>query len=424
VSTERPQVVIVGGGFGGLYAARALRNAPVQVTVIDRRNHHVFQPLLYQVAMAALNPSDIAAPIRSILSDQKNTSVILAEVSGIDVPGRRVILTDGEVPFDYCIVATGVTHSYFGRPEWSEYAPGLKSIEDALEIRRRMLLAFEAAERETDDDRRRRWLTFVIVGGGPTGVELAGSLGEIARHTLSRDFRRIRSAEARIVLIEGLDRILPTYPSDLSQKARRQLEHLGVEVQTSRRVTAIDGEGVSLGDERITAKTVMWAAGVQASPIAKSLAVPLDKAGRVLVRPDLTIPASDRIFVIGDLAAVPQDGGWVPGVAQGAIQGAQHVARAIRSGLRGRHVEPFRYRNRGNMATIGRAAAVAEFPRFQLSGTLAWMAWLFIHILFLIGFRNRLLVMIQWAWSYLTYQRGARLITGAPDQILPKRESS
>jgi NADH:ubiquinone reductase (H+-translocating) len=419
LSSAAPEVVIIGAGFGGLYAARALRDAPVHVTVIDKRNHHLFQPLLYQVATAALNPADIAAPVRSILRKQRNAEVILGEVKGIDVPNRRVELNDGAVSFDYCIVATGATHSYFGNDHWSELAPGLKTIEDALEIRRRIFLAFEAAERESDPAKRTSWMTFVVVGGGPTGVELAGSLAEIARHTLSRDFRRIRPSEARVILLEGLEHVLPTYPEKLSAKARRQLEAIGVEVQTSRRVTGIDAEGVSLGEERIPARTVLWAAGVRASELGASLGAPLDRAGRVLVESDLTIPGSDRLFVIGDLAAVADGEGWVPGVAQAAMQAGEYAARRIVDHMNGRPTPPFRYRNKGNMATIGRAAAVADLSWFHLSGLPAWLAWTFVHILFLIGFRNRLLVMIQWAWSYLTYNRGARLITGSPEKLLP-----
>lgn len=414
-----PQVVILGGGFGGLYAARALRRAPVRVTVVDRRNHHTFQPLLYQVATAALNPSEIAVPIRHVLRRQRNCSVILGEARAIDVEGRRVLLADGELAYDALIVATGATHSYFGRDEWAALAPGLKSIEDALEIRRRVLLAYEAAEREPDAARRREWLTFAVVGAGPTGVELAGALSEIARHALANDFRKIDPRQARVLLVEGKDRVLPSYPPELSEKARRQLERLGVEVRTGASVTAIDARGVQLGAERIPARTVLWAAGVQASPVARSLGAPLDRAGRVRVEPTLAIPGRSDVFVVGDLAAFEQDGRPVPGVAPAAIQGGRHAARNVLRALRGEPLWPFRYRDKGALATIGRAAAVADFGRVRLSGLLAWLAWLFVHIAFLIGFRNRVITMFQWAWSYVTYQRGARLITGdVPERLL------
>lgn len=413
---RKPHVVIVGAGFGGLYAARALRRANAQITVIDRRNHHVFQPLLYQVAMAALNPSDIAAPIRGILHSQKNTRVILGEVLLID-PKAGSLMTDtvGEVTFDHLILATGATHSYFGHQDWDSRAPGLKTLEDALEIRRRVLLAFEAAEIESDPAVQREWLTFVVVGAGPTGVELAGSLAEIARHSLATDFRNFDPRQSRVILIEGTERVLPPYPARLSEKARQQLVHLGVEVQTGRIVTTIDEHGVCVGEERIAARTILWAAGVQASPLGRALGVPVDRAGRVKVTPTLAIPGHDRVFVIGDLALFEQDGKPVPGVAPAAIQQGKHTGRNIVRILRGQAPLPFRYNDKGSLATIGRAAAVADFGRFQMSGLPAWLAWLGIHILFLIGFRNRFLVMIQWAWAYITYQRGARLITGRGD---------
>ena len=414
-----PHLVIVGGGFAGLYAARALRNAPIRLTVVDRRNHHLFQPLLYQVATAALNPSDIAAPIRSILRGQRNTSVILGDVQSVDRTRKQLILSDGALSYDYLIIATGATHSYFGNESWKRFAPGLKSIEDALEIRRRILLAFEAAERETDAAHRAEWLTFVVVGGGPTGVELAGALSEIARYTLSRDFRNIDPGEARVILLEGLPRILPTYPEELSRKGQSQLEGLGVDVRTGERVTAIDEEGVEIGGKRIATRTVLWAAGVQASPLAQSLHVPLDRAGRVIVRPDLTIPGDDDVFVIGDLAAVPHRDGLVPGVAPAAIQEGRHAAANLLRRLRGAAYTPFTYKDKGSLATIGRGSGIADLPFARLSGLVAWVAWLAIHIFFLIGFRNRLLVMIQWAWSYFTHQRGARLITGQPEDLLP-----
>jgi NADH:ubiquinone reductase (H+-translocating) len=412
-----PRVVIVGAGFGGLDAARTLRRAPVQVVVIDRRNHHLFQPLLYQVATAALNPSDIASPIRRILRGQENVEVVLAEATAVDVAARAVVLADGSVPYDYLIVATGATHSYFGHDDWARFAPGLKTIEDALDIRRRVLFAFEAAEREPDPDRRRAWLTFVIVGAGPTGVEMAGALREIARHALARDFRHIDPTQARVILLEGAPRVLPVYVESLSEQARRQLAGLGVEVRTGQMVTAIDAEGVGIGLERIAARTVIWAAGVAASPLARSLGVPLDRAGRVQVEPDLSIPGHGAVAVIGDLASLSQDGLPVPGVAPAAIQEARHAARNVVRMIQGQPRLPFRYRDKGSLATIGRAAAVADLGRVKLSGGIAWLAWLFIHILFLIGFRNRILVLIQWAWSYVTYDRGARLITGPPPRV-------
>lgn len=409
-----PHVVIVGAGFGGLYAARSLARVPVRVTVIDRQNHHLFQPLLYQVAMAALNPADIAAPIRGILRRQRNATVLLGEAARIDPAGRRVVLADGaEIAYDYLIVATGATHSYFGRDDWAPFAPGLKTIDDALEIRRRVLLAYEAAERERDPERQRALLTFVVVGGGPTGVELAGSLVEIARFALARDFRRIDPQKARVVLVEALDRVLPPFAPDMSESARRQLEALGVEVRTGKKVTAIDARGVALDGERLEARTVLWAAGVAASPLARSLGAPLDRAGRVKVEPDLTVPGHPEIFVIGDLAAVAQDGGKnVPGVAPAAIQEGRHAASNVLRAIRGEPRRPFHYVDKGSLATIGRAAAVAQLGRVHLSGWIAWMAWLLIHIAYLIGFRNRAVVLLQWAWAWFTFERGARLITG------------
>jgi NADH:ubiquinone reductase (H+-translocating) len=404
-----PHVVIIGGGFGGLYAARALRSADVRITLIDRHNYHLFQPLLYQVATAALNPSDIAAPIRAVLSRQRNTSVILGEASAIDPAQKFVHLADGaKIAYDFVIVATGATHSYFAHPEWERNAPGLKTIDDALEIRRRVLLAFEAAERENDSRSQEALLTFVIVGAGPTGAELAGALSEIARQTMLRDFRRINPSSARVILVEGKDRVLPVYPPELSEKARKQLEHLGVEVITNAVVTSLSDTEVCIGDRVIPTRTVLWAAGVEASPLARSLGAPLDRAGRVLVNDDLTIPGHDDVFIVGDLAAMKYKGGLVPGVAPAAIQEGIHAARSIISKTR----EPFRYRDKGSLATIGRAAAVADFGFVKLSGFIAWLAWLAIHIFFLIGFRNRFLVITQWAWAYVTYQRGARLITG------------
>ena len=413
--SARREVVIVGGGFGGLYAARGLRGAPVHTTIVDRRNHHLFQPLLYQVATAALNPADIASPIRSVFRGWKDLSVLLAEVVGVDLAAKKVALADGELAYDFLVLATGATHSYFDHPEWASLAPGLKSIEDALEIRRRVLLAYEMAERETDRERRREWMTFVIIGGGPTGVELAGALAEISRQALSREFDRIDPTHARIILVEGTARVLPPYPATLSAKARTQLERLGVDVWTGARVTGIDASGVTLGGERIVARTVVWAAGVAASPLARTLGVPLDRAGRVPVRPDLTLPGRDDVFVVGDLAAIEQDGEPVPGVAPAAIQMGRHAARTIHRALAGEPARPFRYVDKGSFATIGRGKAVGELPGgLQLSGFPAWLGWLAIHIFFLIGFRNRVLVLLQWAYSYVTFRRGARLITGPP----------
>jgi NADH dehydrogenase len=416
---DRPHVVIIGAGFGGLYAARSLARAPVRVTVLDRRNHHLFQPLLYQVATGALNPSDIAYPIRSVLRPQKNARVLLGDASRVDTAARRVEIDGDAIDYDYLIVATGATHSYFAHPEWEKLAPGLKTIEDALDIRRRVFLAYEAAEREPDPALRAEWLTFVVVGAGPTGVELAGTLSEIALHTLRRDFRSIDPTMARVLLLEGLDRVLPPYPPALSDKARRQLERLGVEVRTGAMVTAVDAHGVEVGGERIPARTVLWAAGVAASPLARSLGAELDRAGRVAVEPDLSLAGHPEVFVVGDLAAVKrQDGEPVPGVAPAAIQGGRHAARQIRRDLTGQAREPFRYRDKGSLATIGRAAAVADFGRLTLSGFPAWLAWWAVHIFFLIGFRSRLLVMFGWMWSYFTFQRGARLITGEVRPLL------
>jgi NADH:ubiquinone reductase (H+-translocating) len=408
------RIIIVGGGFGGLYAAKALKNANVGITLVDRRNYHLFQPLLYQVATAALNPSDIAAPIRAVLRKQKNVSVIMGDATAIDLDRRIVRLADGELAYDLLIIATGATHSYFGHPEWEEHAPGLKTIEDALEIRRRVLRAFEAAERETDPARQQAWLNFVIVGGGPTGVELAGALSEIARQSMIRDFRRINPSSARVILIEGVNRVLPPYPPALSEKAAAQLRGLGVEVMTNAIVTSITDHDVQVGETTIPTRTVLWAAGVQASPLARSLGVPLDRAGRVLVEPDLTVPGHREVFVIGDLAAVKD----VPGVAPAAIQEGTHTAKNIVRLIEGRPTLPFRYHDKGSLATIGRAAGVADFGRLKLSGFLAWSAWLAVHIFFLIGFRNRLLVILQWAWAYVTFQRGARLITGKVEPLM------
>ncbi len=407
-----PRVVIIGGGVGGLTAAKVLRHAPVEVLLLDRRNHHVFQPLLYQVATAALSPGDIASPIRWILRHQRNATVWLAEATEID-PARRIVrLRDGEVAYDYLIVAAGSTHAYFGHDEWQHVAPGLKTLEDALDMRRRVLLAFEEAERESDRAVQRRLLTFVVIGGGPTGVELAGALAEISRHALANDFRAIDPESARIILIEGGPSLLSSYPADLSAFARKALERLGVAVWTGSVVNDVAEGRVRVGGETIEAGTILWAAGVSASPLGESLGAPRDRAGRVLVEPDLTVPGHPEISVVGDLAALKsRDGAWLPGVAQVAIQQASHAAANIEGALAGRPRTPFAYRNLGNLATIGRNSAVADLPRLRMKGYLAWLFWLFVHIFNLIGFRNRLSVMTSWAFSYVTYQRSVRLIT-------------
>jgi NADH:ubiquinone reductase (H+-translocating) len=407
-------VVIIGGGFGGLYAARAFRRQPVDVTVVDRRNHHVFQPLLYQVAMAALSPGDIASPIRWILRREANVEVLLGEVERIDTARRLVHLCDGdEIGYDFLIVAAGATHAYFGHDDWQRYAPGLKTLEDGLEMRRRVLLAFERAEREKDPVRRQALLTFAIVGAGPTGVELAGALAEIARHSLARDFRHFDPGSASIVLIEGGPFVLATFPDPLRKAAQRDLERLGVQVRTNTIVTGIAPGVVEAGDWHLRAETVLWAAGVAASPLGRTLGAPVDRAGRVLVNPDLTIPGHPEVFVIGDLASLNgADGRPLPGVAQVAIQMGAHAAHNIQRAIEGQPARPFRYRDYGNMATIGRASAVADLHWAQLKGFVGWLAWLFIHLLKLIGFRNRLVVFTQWAWAYFSYQRAIRLITG------------
>ena len=406
-----PHVVILGAGFGGLNAARALKRAPVRITVIDRANHHLFQPLLYQVATAALSPADISAPIRRILRRQKNVEVLLAEATAIDLPSRRVVLADGEVDYDFLIVATGATHAYFGHEDWERLAPGLKTLKDALQIRQRILMAFEIAEREPDERLRHEWMTFVIVGAGPTGVELAGTLAEVARQTLARDFRHIDTAEARVVLVEAATKVLGTFDDSLSAKAQDQLKRLGVEVRLGLPVSEITALGVQVGSEWIGARTIIWAAGVAASPLARSLNVPLDRAGRVLVEPDLTVPGVDNVYVIGDLAHLEQEGKPVPGIAPAAMQEGRQAASNLLRSLGGQERLPFRYHDKGMLATIGRGAAVAHIGSIRASGYLAWILWIFVHIFFLIGFRNRLVVMIQWAWSYITFDRGARLIT-------------
>jgi len=421
--------VIIGGGFGGLDAARTLSGAPVRVTLIDRHNYHLFQPLLYQVATASLSPGDVASPIRWILRHQKNVKVLLAEVRGIDPVRRTLTLNAGAadtrthpspdivpppevVEYDYLIIASGATHAYFGHPQWASRAPGLKTLDDALEIRRQVLLAFEAAERETDPASQRRLLTFVIVGGGPTGVELAGALAEIARQTLRQDFRAIHPESARILLIEGSPHVLGTFPEKLQGAAVRSLRKLGVEVRTNSVVTTVDEEGVKILDERISAQTVLWAAGVAASPVAQALGVTLDRAGRVPAERTLQVPGHPEIFVVGDICALQQDGHWLPGVAQVAKQGGEHAAANVLRAVRGERLQPFRYRDYGNMATIGRGSAVADIGPVKASGVLAWLIWVSIHIFWLIGFRNRIAVMSEWAWSYATMQRRVRLITG------------
>jgi len=419
--TKSHRVVIIGGGFGGLSAARQLKHAPVEVTLLDRCNYHLFQPLLYQVATGALSPANIAAPLRHVLKNQKNTKVLLAEANHIDAANRHVMLSDGVIEYDTLIVATGASHQYFGHNEWEEFAPGLKTIEDATDMRRRILLAFEAAERETDPEKLKAWMTFVIVGAGPTGAELAGTLGEIANDTLRHDFRNINPSEARIILVEGTGRVLPTYPEKLSEAARKMLTRLGVIVRTGAMVTDIAHGSVTIreGDhtEKISTRTVLWAAGVLASPLGRILAAEagakLDKAGRVIVEPDLTIAGHPEIFVIGDLANFSHQGGkTLPGVAQPAIQEGRYVGKAIQLRLRGEKNKPFHYLDKGNLATIGRAKAVADLNWLRLAGWPAWMIWLFIHLLYIVQFQNRLLVLMQWAWLYITYDRSARLITG------------
>jgi NADH:ubiquinone reductase (H+-translocating) len=413
----KPRVAIVGAGFGGLLAARTLARYPVQITLVDRQNFHVFQPLLYQVATAGLSPDEIAAPIRWIMRSQRSVEVLMSEVRDFDLSHRVVKLEDGEVEYDYLIVAAGASHAYFGHDEWEPFAPGLKTIEEALEIRRRVLLAFELAERQAassdDKDREHAQLNFVVVGGGPTGVELAGTLAEISRQVLANEFRSIDPKRTRIVLLEGGPRVLPAYPEDLSRSAEEQLRHLGVEVQTSALVTQVEPGSVHIGESKLPATVILWAAGVAASPLGKKLGAPVDRAGRVLVNPDLSIPGHPEVFVVGDLAALKDENGkWLPGVAPVAMQEGKATAHNIGNELRGEPRKNFHYWNKGSLATIGRAAGVADFGKIHVSRFLAWLSWLLIHIFFLIGFRNRLIVLIQWAWSYLTYERGARLITG------------
>jgi len=431
-----PRVVIIGAGFGGLTAAQRMARLPVQVTVLDRRNHHTFQPLLYQVATAGLSPGEIATPIRAILRARSNIEVLLEEVVDFKLEQKQVITKEQALDYDFLVIASGATHAYFGHEEWEPLAPGLKTIEDALEIRRRVLLAFELAERQKNERQTNERqpaaamspLQFVVIGAGPTGVELAGTLAEIAHHAMNHEFRHIDPRQSRILLIEGGPRVLPAYSQELSRKAEAQLRRLGVEVQTSRMVTGIEPGTVWVGSEKIPSPVVLWAAGVAASPLGRKLGVPLDRAGRVLVQPDLSIPRHPEVFVIGDLAALNDENGkLLPGVAQVAIQQGKWVAETIGRDLENQPRRNFHYHDKGSLATIGRAAAVAQFGKFEMSGYFAWLAWLFIHLLFLIGFRNRLLVMVQWAWSYLTYERGARLITGSdelPGWIDPQLEAT
>jgi NADH:ubiquinone reductase (H+-translocating) len=408
------RIVILGGGFGGVAAARRLAGATAQITLVDRRNHHLFQPLLYQVATASLAAPSIAAPLRQMLRSQRNLTVLLDEVVGIDLAARRVHCAHGSLDYDFLVVATGATHAYFGHDDWERFAPGLKTLDDAFLIRRRILLAFEHAERETDAAHRQAWLNFVVVGGGATGVELAGTLIELARHTLSREFRRSDPRRASVRLIEAGTRLLPAFDPELSAKARQQLERLGVEVHTGVAVTGIDADGVKLGERRLSARTVLWAAGVAASPVGRLLGTALDRAGRVRVLPDLSLPGHPEVFVIGDLAAIDQaDGQPVPGVAPAAKQMGRHVGSTLHMRLRGSDERPpFIYRDAGSLATIGRMAAVAQWGKLKLSGFPAWSVWLLAHIYFLIGFRNRLVVMLDWAWAYWTHQRHARIVSG------------
>lgn len=411
--SKLPKVVIVGAGFGGLSAAKALAKAPVQITLIDRRNHHLFQPLLYQVATAGLAPTQIATPIRAIVRKQRNTSVLLGAVDGVDAKNKRVLLGNYPVPYDYLILATGARHSYFGRDDWERFAPGLKTLEDATELRKRILLAFERAELEPDATERARLTTFVVIGGGPTGVETSGAIAELAKKALAKDYRRINPNCARIILIEGGPRLLGAFPEDLSANARCELQRLGVEVRTGAPVTACDAEGVTLGAERIESRCIVWAAGVQSSPVAQWLDAPADRVGRAVVTRDLRVAGHDDIFVIGDCASINgADGKPLPGVAPVAKQQGEYAARAIRALLKRRKPKPFAYADFGSMATVGRKAAIADFRGLHLRGFIGWLVWSAAHVYFLIGFRNRVAVTMDWVWSYLTFERGARLITG------------
>jgi NADH dehydrogenase len=409
----RPRIVIVGGGFGGLKAAESLARLPVQITLLDRKNHHTFQPLLYQVATAGISPAEIAAPIRDILAKHANVEVLLGDVVGFDLEHHTVKVHGFDLAYDYLIVAAGAMHAYFGHDEWEPLAPGLKTIEDALEIRRRILLAYELAEREAALTGKHRPLNFIVVGAGPTGVELAGTLAEISRKSLAENFRNIDPAKTRVLLVEAGPSILTAYPEDLRRSAVEQLQHLGVEVRTNSPVTEVRSGEVRIGDDQLPAEVILWAAGVAASPLGRELGAPVDRAGRVFVEPDLSIPGHREVFVIGDLASMKDAAGKpLPGVAPVALQQGKWVARQIAADLAGKPREKFHYLDKGSLATIGRAAAIAQFGKLHISGFIAWLAWLFIHILFLIGFRNRIVVLFQWAWSYLTYERAARLITG------------
>ena len=409
---QKPRVVIIGAGFGGLEAAKKLAGKGVRVTMVDRTNYHLFQPLLYQVATAALSPADIAAPVRAILSKSKNMEVILAEVESIDVNAKKVRMVDEELDYDYLIVATGARHSYFGHPDWEKLAPGLKSLEDAVEIRRRILLAFEYAERIFDEAARKAAMTFVVVGGGPTGVEMAGAIAEIARYTLAKDFRHIDPSQARVILVEADPWVLATFPDDLQISARKQLVDLGVEVRTGIHATNLSEEGLQVGDEFIPCRVKIWAAGNNASFVGHSLGAPIDRVGRVIVNKDLTIPDHPEVQVIGDLANFShQTGQPLPGVSPVAMQQGRHAAHNILAMIDGRKPQRFWYFDKGSMATIGRNKAVADLKLIHLSGIPAWLAWLFVHIIFLVGFRNRLAVLFQWAWAYFSFNKGARLIT-------------
>jgi len=422
MKNKQPHIVVIGGGFGGLKAAESLAHLPVQITLVDRRNHHTFQPLLYQVATAGLSPAEIAAPIREILARHSNIEVLLGEVYGFDL-ARRVVKVHGfDLTYDYLVVAAGATHAYFGHDKWEVWAPGLKTVEDALEIRRRFLFTFELAERQAATEGRHQPVSFLVVGGGPTGVELAGTLAEIARGALADDFRNIDPKTTRIVLLEAGPSVLPSYPPDLRESAKRQLERLGVEVRLNSTVTEVREGEVRVGNETVPSSLTLWAAGVAASPLGQALGAPTDRNGRVLIEADLSIPGHREVFVIGDLASLMQSEGSLPGVAPVAMQQGRWVARQIAADLTGNARKPFRYLDKGSLATIGRAAAVAQFGKVHISGFFAWLAWLFIHIFFLIGFRNRLIVMIQWAWSYVTYDRSARLITGRPSSDIAQSE--
>ncbi len=415
---NRPRIVIIGGGFGGLKAAEALARLPVDITLVDRKNHHTFQPLLYQVATAGLSPAEIAAPIREILARHENVEVLLGDVQGFDLARRIVKLREFDLAYDYLVVAAGASHAYFGHDEWEPFAPGLKTVEDALEMRRRVLLAFELAERQAAITGQRPSVNFVIVGGGPTGVELAGTLAEIAHKSLPEDFRHIDPKTTRIVLLEAGSSLLSAYPDDLRLSAKRQLEHLGVEVRLNSAVTDVSLSEIHIGNEVVHASVVLWAAGVAASPLGRALGGPVDRAGRVLVEADLSLPGHREVFVIGDLASLKHaDGAQLPGVAPVAMQQGRWVGRQIAADLAGNPRAPFHYVDKGSLATIGRAAAIAQFGKVHISGYLAWLSWLFVHIFFLIGFRNRIIVMIQWAWSYFTYDRAARLITDETRKI-------